>query len=166
MTGMTQPNGSNARTRTGSRIIDGIDVAVGVIGIVAGIVVFLAPPPSFIASVAIPWLVGLWGWLFMIGGLGILIGRLTDLWLPETTGIIAVATAATMYAITLTAAASIKQELGTVVAIAVIAIGVALMVRRYVQLQMLSREPAKPGATLWQLLLDVLLRRTNEHARR
>jgi len=149
-----------ARRKTMLRLLDSLDLVVGVVGMLAGLVVFIAPPPSFIANVTIPGLLITWGLTLALGGVASFAGRLAGVWLVEALGIVSLATGAVIYCITLTAAAIDKQELGTTVAIFLIVIAVLLLVKRYVQLQMSLPVEEITGHSPWRRVLAFVTFRT------
>lgn len=128
-------------------VLDGItkaiDVTVGAVAIVAGIYALVATPPSIIREVSLPFLVVFWGYALILGGAAALLGRLTEIWLLETSGIAATATGTLIYLAVVSTA--IANELGVVVAVALILIALLSLARRYVELQKFLAEPEHPG---------------------
>lgn len=128
-------------------ILDGItkaiDVMVGAVAIIAGIYALVATPPSIIREVSLPFLVVFWGYALILGGVAALLGRLTEIWLLETSGIAATATGTLIYLAVVSTA--IANELGVVVAVALILIALLSLARRYVELQKFLAEPEHPG---------------------
>lgn len=137
-------------------LLRAIDVTVGMLAMVAGIFALAATPPTILREVTIPQLVWLWGGLLIVGGFAAALGRIIGLWIFETSGIAAMAFGTAIYAVVLSQV--IHDELGVIVAAALITIALLLMARRYVQLQIFTSEPDERG---WlSRVVTVLTRRT------
>jgi hypothetical protein len=134
-----------------------IDVAVGLLAFAGGIFALVATPPSVIREVQWPPLVWVWGGLLIVGGFGIMGGRITGVWLAETSGISAAAFGMLIYLVVVSSA--IKSELGIVVAATIIGIALLLMLRRYIELQEFTAEWGR--LTFSERMRRALAARTN-----
>lgn len=110
------------------------------------------------ALAGLPWLVGLWGGLLLLGGLLGFLGRLTRIWVIEIPGASAGFFGAAMYFVILGLAA-VKLPTA-VVAATLIATMMLLLARRYIELQILTSEPG--DVRFVQKLRSILMRRTTD----
>lgn len=135
------PNGRRRAILDGT--LKAIDVAVGLVALVAGVFALVAAPPSIVREVSLPFLVTLWGVLLILGGFSSALGRLTGIWILETAGIMGAASGSLIYLAVVSTA--IASALGVAVAVCLILIGLLAMVRRYVELQIFLSEPDERG---------------------
>lgn len=122
------------------RVLAAIDVLIGVVSILAGLLALLAPPPSVLREVQMPALIWVWGGLLIVGGTSLSFGRIVDRWIFQTSGIAAMIPGAGIYLVVLLSASRI--ELGVLVAAGVILIAVLLLLRRYLELQEFTAVPS------------------------
>lgn len=145
---MTRPGGivadvNEKRRRILDALLKATDVAVALSAVVGGVFTFVATPPTVLREVSIPFLIILWGCLLLLGGLAGLVGRLSGIWIIETTGLAAMAAGALIYLVVVSSA--IPSELGVVVAVSLIAAAMFSMMRRYIELQIFTAIPTEPG---------------------
>lgn len=140
MSNETRENNERARRRrkVADVTLEVIDVGVGVFAFAMGIFALNATPPSILREVQWPPLVWLWALLLIVGGLGLAVGRLAGIWLAQTSGIAAASFGLAIYIVVVSSAAA--SELGVLVAVGGLAIALALMIRRYVDLQEFTSE--------------------------
>lgn len=124
-------------------ILKFIDIAVGITAIVGGVFAIAATPPTVMREVSVPLLVWIWGGLLIIGGFGGALGRITGIWLLETTGIVAMGAGTLIYIAVV--GSLVPDQMGLVVAITLFVVALLSMVRRYVELQIFLSEPDEPG---------------------
>lgn len=136
------------------RIIDLVAYSAVFLG---GIGAFLVTPTTVKSALyGFPWLITVWGVLLLVGGFLGFVGRLTRIWVIEIPGASAAFFGSAMYFVILGLAA---LRLPTaIVAVALVAVMMALMARRYTELQILTSEPGDVGFT--QKLRAILQRRT------
>jgi hypothetical protein len=119
------------------RIIDLIAYAAVFLG---GIGAFLSTPPTVKSALhQFPALIIIWGVLLLVGGSLGFIGRLTRIWVIEIPGASAGFFGSAMYFVILGLAA--LRLPAAVVAVSLVACMMALLWRRYVELQILTSEP-------------------------
>lgn len=116
-----------------------LDIAVGVVSILSGLVALFAPPPSVLREVQVPALIWLWAGLLIVGGSSLAFGRIVDRWVFQTSGIAAMIPGAGIYLVVLLSAA--RVDLGVLVACGVILVAVLLLLRRYLELQAFTATP-------------------------
>lgn len=126
-----------------------IDVVVGIAAIVGGVFTFVATPPTVLREVSLPVLIVLWGVLLILGGFLMTLGRLTGIWIFETTGLAGATFGAAIYLAVVSSV--IDTELGVVVACSLILIAMLFMLRRYVELQIFTATPADEKGFLARL---------------
>jgi hypothetical protein len=137
---MTSPNERlSRRHRVLDLILIALDVVIGGVAVVSGIVAFIAPPPSIIREVSLPWLIVVWGVFLIAGGVGASAGRISGIWIFETTGIVSIGVGVAIYLVVVLTAA--QRELGVLVACGIILIAALELARRYVELQKFLAEP-------------------------
>jgi hypothetical protein len=120
-----------------------IDTAVGIAAFAAGVFALVATPPTILREVQWPWLVFVWAGLLILGGAALAFGRITGIWLFETTGIAAAAFGLAIYVVVVSTA--IPREPGVLVATVLLFLGLLLMGRRYVELQEFTSEWGRLG---------------------
>lgn len=120
-----------------------IDIAIGLAALAAGVVVFVATPPSVLREVSVPALVSLWGVFLIVGGIGSASGRLLGIWILETVGIIAGAFGLLIYLAVVIGSLRVDLYYGFTTGLALMALGT--QIRRYVELQLLLSEPGEHG---------------------
>lgn len=120
-----------------------IDVTVGLAVLASGVFAIVATPPSVTATISLPLFVALWGGLLIAGGFSSALGRLTGIWILETTGIAAAGFGALIYLVIVSSL--LVNSLDAAVAITLILVALLALLRRYVELQMLLSEPGQRG---------------------
>lgn len=160
MATMTTPPTASRRNARLLAALKGVDLAIGSLGIIGGLWVLVFPPSSFIQNVTVPVLLLVWGGFLLVGGIGALVGRLTDLWLVECVGIVALFIGCLIYAITIITAATLTLTSSVGVAVAVFLIAALAMAHRYIELQRLTGDPHPLDGGFWQRLRAVIFRRT------
>lgn len=160
MATMTTPPTASRRNARLLAALKAVDLSIGFLGIIGGIWVLVFPPSSFIQNVTLPVLLIFWGGFLLVGGVGAVVGRLTDLWLVECVGIISLFIGCLIYAITVVTAATLTLTTSVGVAVAVFLIAALAMAHRYLELQRLTGDPHPTGTTFWQKLRSVIFRRT------
>lgn len=132
-----------------------IDVTIGVVSILAGLVAVLAPPPSVLREVQMPLLIWVWATLLIVGGSSLSFGRIVDRWVFQTSGIAAMIPGAGIYLVVLFSASRI--ELGVLVAAGLILVAVLLLLRRYLELQEFTAVPSSGvEGSGWQRFRHIL----------
>lgn len=136
-----------------------IDVAIGVVSVLAGLVAFMAPPPSVLREVPIPALIWLWAGLLVIGGTSLAFGRLVDRWIFQTSGIAAMIPGAGIYLVVLLRTSAL--DLGVLCAAGLILLSMLFMARRYVELQAFTATPRTgDGVPFGQRIRHIFAART------
>lgn len=120
-----------------------IDVMIGVVSVLAGLVALFAPPPSVLREVQVPFLIWVWAVLLIVGGSSLAFGRVVDRWVFQTSGIAAMIPGAFIYFVVLLT--GFRIDLGVLVACGVILIAVLLLYRRYLELQEFTSSPPTSG---------------------
>jgi hypothetical protein len=116
---------------------------VGLAVLASGVFAIVATPPSVTATISLPLFVALWGGLLIAGGFSSALGRLTGIWILETTGIAAAGFGALIYLVIVSSL--LVNSLDAAVAITLILVALLALLRRYVELQMLLSEPGQRG---------------------
>lgn len=152
-------NATNSKRRVVlDAILKAIDVTVAFVALGCGVIVFLAPPPTILREVSLPQLIALWGVFLIVGGFCGSVGRLTGIWLLETSGIALMGTGIAIYLAVVSTA--IVRELGVAVATGLILVALLTMAKRYVELQAFLSEPG--DVSLIARLRALLRIRTSE----
>lgn len=141
------------------RALATIDVAIGVVSVLAGLVAFMAPPPSIVREIPIPALIWLWASLLVIGGTSLAFGRLVDRWIFQTSGIAAMIPGAGIYLVVLLRSSAL--DIGVLCAAGLILLAMLFMARRYLELQAFTAVPRTGDATpLSQRIRHIFAART------
>lgn len=147
--------------RAKERVLQVIDISVGLVVMVSGLFALFATPLSVLQEVQVFWLVWLWGGLLVFGGFLTALGRLTGIWILETTGLGQSIFGVAIYAVVVSAL--IANAIGVVVAVALIGAALLMLIRRYVELSLFLNVGA-PRGVLGRL--DAAMRRRTTPAAR
>lgn len=147
--------------RLKERVLQVIDISVGVVVMISGLFALFATPLSVVQEVQIPWLVWLWGGLLVFGGFLTALGRLTGIWILETTGLGQAIFGVAIYAVVISAL--IADAIGVVVAVSLIGAALMLLIRRYVELSLFLNVGPSKGVLV---RLDAAMRRRTKPAAR
>ncbi|OJX72839.1 hypothetical protein [Leifsonia sp. 71-9] len=136
----TDPNAIDDRRKFKEALIRYVDMAAYLAVFLGGVGAFLSTPQTVKSALyGFPWLIAIWGSLLLIGGALGFVGRLTRIWVIEIPGASAGFFGSAMYFVILGLAA---LRLPTaIVAVALVACMMALLGRRYIELQILTSEP-------------------------
>jgi hypothetical protein len=137
-------------------LLKSVDVGVAVVAIAAGIFAVAATPPSIVREVSVPFLVWFWGLTLMVGGIAAGAGRISGIWILETSGIMSMATGTFMYLAVVSTA--LRKEPGVAVPLGLIVIALLAMLRRYVELQLFLSDPDDKG--FWSRVNELVHQRT------
>ena len=153
----TDPREVDDRRRFKEALIRFVDMAAYLAVFLGGVGAFLSTPQTVKSALyGFPWLIILWGSLLLIGGSLGFIGRLTRIWVIEIPGASAGFFGSAIYFVILGMAA---LRLPTaIVAVALVACMMALLGRRYIELQILTSQPGK--ARFREKVRAILRRRT------
>lgn len=121
----------------------GLDVAVAIVAIFAGLAALVFTPATVMREVTIPMLIIAWSGFLILGGLASALGRLTGVWIFETAGIVSMGVGALIYLTVLLGVT--PRDPGVLFGCGLILIAVLLMARRYVGLQLFLSEPGERG---------------------
>ena len=122
------------------RLIRIVDIFAYSAVIIGGIGAGWFTPASVTREMAaIGWIIPLWAFLLLFGGVVGLIGRLTRVWIIEPTADIAALVGILMYSIVL--GSSLWTNTYSMLAIVLILVAGAFMLRRYFELQIFGSDP-------------------------
>jgi len=153
----TDPNVNDRQRQRKEALIRVIDLVAYAAVFVGGIGAFLSTPSTVKSALyGFPWLIIIWGVLLLLGGALGFAGRITRIWVIEIPGASAGFFGAAMYFVIL-GLASLRLPTA-IVAVALVAVMMALLARRYVELQILTSEPG--DVKFSQKFRAILRRRT------
>ena len=120
-----------------------LDVTVGLAVLTGGVFALVATPNSVTSEVNLPFFVLAWSLMLIVGGFSAALGRLTGIWILETSGIASSAAGALIYLVI--ASKLLLTDFGVGLAITLILVAILALFRRYIELQILLSEPGQQG---------------------